>query len=114
MEINIMSYEEIKGREYEQEKEADLDNSEVEDKNSKKEDVGNKDIAIDNNENKSDKVVEKKSNFMKELRSYIIIIVAAVLVAIFVNNFILSNTRVPTGSMENTIMCGNRLFGTSV
>lgn len=111
MEINIMSYEEIKGRESEQEKEADLDNSEVEDKNSKKEDVGNKDIAIDNNENKSDKVVEKKSNFMKELRSYIIIIVAAVLVAIFVNNFILSNTRVPTGSMENTIMCGNRLFG---
>ena len=110
MEINIMSYEEIKGRESEQEKEADLDNSEVEDKNSKKEDVGNKDIAIDN-ENKSDKVVEKKSNFMKELRSYIIIIVAAVLVAIFVNNFILSNTRVPTGSMENTIMCGNRLFG---
>lgn len=106
-----MSYEEIKGRESEQEKEADLDNSEVEDKNSKKEDVGNKDIAIDNNENKSDKVVEKKSNFMKELRSYIIIIVAAVLVAIFVNNFILSNTRVPTGSMENTIMCGNRLFG---
>ena len=111
MEINIMSYEEIKGRESEQEKEADLDNSEVEDKNSKKEDVGNKDIAFDNNENKSDKVVEKKSNFMKELRSYIIIIVAAVLVAIFVNNFILSNTRVPTGSMENTIMCGNRLFG---
>ena len=106
-----MSYEEIKGRESEQEKEADLDNSEVEDKNSKKEDVGNKDIAIDNNENKSDKFVEKKSNFMKELRSYIIIIVAAVLVAIFVNNFILSNTRVPTGSMENTIMCGNRLFG---
>ena len=106
-----MSYEEIKGRESEQEKEADLDNSEVEDKNSKKEDVGTEDIAIDNNENKSDKVVEKKSNFMKELRSYIIIIVAAVLVAIFVNNFILSNTRVPTGSMENTIMCGNRLFG---
>ena len=106
-----MRFEEIKGRESEQEKEADLDNSEVEDKNSKKEDVGNKDIAIDNNENKSDKVVEKKSNFMKELRSYIIIIVAAVLVAIFVNNFILSNTRVPTGSMENTIMCGNRLFG---
>lgn len=111
MEINIMSYEEIKGRESEQEKEADLDNSEVEDKNSKKEDVSTEDIAIDNNENKSDKVVEKKSNFMKELRSYIIIIVAAVLVAIFVNNFILSNTRVPTGSMENTIMCGNRLFG---
>ena len=36
-----MSYEEIKGRESEQEKEADLDNSEVEVKNSKKEVVGN-------------------------------------------------------------------------
>ena len=52
-----------------------------------------------------------KNNLLKEIRSYAIIIVAAVLVAVFVNTFIISNTRVPTGSMENTIMCGNRLFG---
>lgn len=65
----------------------------------------------DDEDNKELSKEEKKSNLIKEIRSYLIIIVAAVLVAVFVNNFILSNTRVPTGSMENTIMCGNRLFG---
>lgn len=56
-------------------------------------------------------MVDKKEKIIKEIISYIIIIVAAVCVAVFVNSFILSNTRIPTGSMENTIMCGNRLFG---
>lgn len=54
---------------------------------------------------------DSKSNLLKEIKSYAIIIIAAILVAVFVNTFIISNTRVPTGSMENTIMCGNRLFG---
>ena len=53
----------------------------------------------------------KKTKIIKEVTSYAVIIVAAVCVAVFVNSFILSNTRIPTGSMENTIMCGNRLFG---
>lgn len=63
---------------------------------------------IDNN---SDKKVDLKTKVIKEVTSYAVIIVAAVCVAVFVNSFILSNTRIPTGSMENTIMCGNRLFG---
>lgn len=57
------------------------------------------------------KEVDKKTRIIKEIISYIVIIVAAICVAVFVNSFILSNTRIPTGSMENTIMCGNRLFG---
>ena len=57
------------------------------------------------------KELTKTEYILKEIRSYVCIVIAAVLVAVVVNTYILSNTRIPTGSMENTIMCGNRLFG---
>ena len=52
-----------------------------------------------------------KSNFTRELISWILLIVGAIVVALIVNKTILANTEVPTGSMENTIHGGDRLFG---
>mgnify|MGYP000896060083 CR=1 FL=1 len=53
----------------------------------------------------------KGSSALRELLSWIQIIVIAAVVAFVLNNFLIANSRVPTGSMENTIMAGSRVFG---
>jgi signal peptidase I len=45
-----------------------------------------------------------------EILSWVKLIIFAVLAALFINNVILINAVVPTGSMENNIMPGDRLF----
>lgn len=47
----------------------------------------------------------------KEVIEWIITIAAAVLVALFINNFIIVNATVPTSSMEKTIMTNDRVIG---
>ena len=47
----------------------------------------------------------------KEIISWLQIIVAAVVIALGLNNFVIANSRVPTGSMENTIMSRSRVIG---
>ncbi|MFR5727580.1 MAG: signal peptidase I, partial [Clostridium sp.] len=47
----------------------------------------------------------------KEIISWIQIIAAAVIIALVLNNFIIANSRVPSGSMENTIMTKSRVIG---
>ena len=42
-----------------------------------------------------------------EFLSWVITIVAAVLIAMFLNRFVLINAEIPSGSMENTIMTGD-------
>lgn len=42
---------------------------------------------------------------------WVIVIVVALAVALFINFFIIVNSTVPTGSMENTIMSGSRMIG---
>ena len=54
---------------------------------------------------------EEPFSWKKEIISWIQIIVAAVIIALFLNNFIIANSRVPTGSMENTIMSKSRVIG---
>lgn len=49
--------------------------------------------------------------FLKEVFSWIQIIVIAALIAFLLNNFVIANSRVPSASMENTIMTGSRLIG---
>lgn len=48
---------------------------------------------------------------LRELFSYIKIIVAAVIIAFICNHYVIVNAKVPTGSMKNTIMEGDRLIG---
>jgi len=46
-----------------------------------------------------------------EILEWVVTIAAAVLVALFINNFIIVNATVPTSSMEETIMSNDRVIG---
>lgn len=52
-----------------------------------------------------------KNSIWKELWEYIKMIIFVVAVVLIVNNFLLINARVPSESMEQTIMTGDRFFG---
>lgn len=54
---------------------------------------------------------EKQNTFVLELLSYVKIIVAAILIAFIFTQYVIVNAQVPTGSMKNTIMEGDRLIG---
>lgn len=54
---------------------------------------------------------EQETSIIFELFGYIKLLIIAIIVALLVNNFIIVNAEVPTGSMNNTIMEGDRLIG---
>ncbi len=54
--------------------------------------------------------VQEKSA-VREVLSWLITILLAVLAALVIKNFIIINANIPSGSMENTIMEGDRIFG---
>ncbi len=63
-------------------------------------------------EDSAEKKKEKEPfNLKKELISWIQVFVTAALIALFINHFIIANSQVPTGSMETTIMPGDRVIG---
>lgn len=51
------------------------------------------------------------NKIIKEILSWIKIILVAGILAFIINNYIIANSVVPTGSMENTIMAGDRVIG---
>ena len=53
----------------------------------------------------------KEFDFWKEVFSWIKIFLIAVIIAFFINNVIIMNANVPTGSMQNTIMAKDRMIG---
>ena len=55
--------------------------------------------------------LDVKNSIWKELWEYIKMIIFVVVVVLIVNNFLLINARVPSESMEKTIMTGDRFFG---
>lgn len=62
----------------------------------------------DNNSN----IPEKEAvSWKSELISWIQVIIAAALIALFLNSCIIANSQVPTSSMENTIMAHDRVIG---
>lgn len=54
---------------------------------------------------------EEKINWKEEIISWVKIFVAAFLIAAVLDNFIIINANVPSGSMEQTIMTGDRMIG---
>ena len=46
--------------------------------------------------------------------SWVVTVGAAVLLALLIKNFLIINADVPTGSMENTIMPGDRFIGSRI
>ena len=53
----------------------------------------------------------KKSNLVSEILGWVIPIGIALAISLFLKNYIIINARVPSGSMENTIMTGDNLLG---
>ena len=54
---------------------------------------------------------EEKKGWKEELLSWGEVIVTAAVIAFILTTFIIANSEVPTGSMENTIMAGSRVIG---
>ena len=54
---------------------------------------------------------KKPQSFVRELFEWIKIFLVAGIAAFLLNNFVIANSTIPTGSMENTIMAGSRVFG---
>lgn len=54
---------------------------------------------------------EPKTDWKHEVWEWVKIIVTAALIALFLNSCIIANSRVPSPSMETTIMTGDRLIG---
>lgn len=52
-----------------------------------------------------------QSSFWKEFMEYLKMIIFVVVVVLIVNNFLLINAKIPSESMEQTIMTGDRVFG---
>ena len=56
-------------------------------------------------------MTDKKKEIIKEIISWIKVIALAFVVALLLNNFVIVNANVPTGSMESTIQPDDRLIG---
>ena len=59
----------------------------------------------------TEKQPEKKNTWKEELISWIQVLASAAAIAFVLTTFIIANSEVPTGSMENTIMAGSRVIG---
>ncbi|MBR6329763.1 MAG: signal peptidase I [Lachnospiraceae bacterium] len=72
-------------------------------------------MPTDNEENTGDGRMDvgamRKEKILKEIMEWGSVILTAVVISMFLNFCILVNARVPSASMENTIMTGDRLFG---
>ena len=53
----------------------------------------------------------EQTDLKKEIFSWVRVIAEALVIALLLNTFIIVNATVPSGSMENTIQPGDRLFG---
>lgn len=47
----------------------------------------------------------------RDIIEWIVVVVSAVCIAVVINTFFLVNAIIPSASMENTIMTGDRIFG---
>lgn len=63
------------------------------------------------NDKTSKKISKKKNSLGRELVEDVIMVLVVLVVVFLIKNFILINAQIPSGSMENTIMTGDRVFG---
>lgn len=68
---------------------------------------------MENNQNDLNDQGDEKEPFSwkAEIISWVQILVTAAVIAFVLNTFIIANSKVPTGSMETTIMAGDRVIG---
>lgn len=66
----------------------------------------------DNNvDNNQEEKKAKKKSLLKEIWEWAYMIAIAAAIAFLVNNFLITNSYIPTGSMEHTLPIGARVFG---
>lgn len=53
----------------------------------------------------------RKTTILREIISWVKVILSAILIAVIVDFFVIANAIVPTGSMETTIPAGSRIMG---
>lgn len=72
-----------------------------------------KDHAADQDDAKDKKADKEEENwsYFKEFMSWVIPLVTAVVIALFIKQFVIINANIPSPSMEKTIMTGDDLFG---
>lgn len=58
-----------------------------------------------------EKETNNKPSLLHEVWEYVRIIIVVVVTVLLINNFLLINARIPSESMENTIMVGDQIFG---
>ncbi|MFV0464626.1 MAG: signal peptidase I [Lachnospiraceae bacterium] len=54
---------------------------------------------------------QRETNSIKEVFSWLFTITLAIAAAFIIKNYIIINANIPSGSMENTIMTGDRIIG---
>ena len=54
---------------------------------------------------------KEKTGWVAELISWVQVLVSAAVIAFVLTTFVIANSEIPTGSMENTIMAGSRVIG---
>ncbi len=74
------------------------------------ENINEKDTAKQNR-TPSETSLGKAKYVLKETISWAIILVVAIVLALFITNFVIFKAVVPSGSMENTIQVGDKLIG---
>ena len=67
--------------------------------------------AVPESGKKADQEDQEPFDLKREVISWLQVIAMAALIAFCVNGFFIANSRVPSASMENTIMTGDRVIG---
>lgn len=73
------------------------------------EEESEKEKKNENNDKNHKKIV--KNPVLAEILDWVKVLTVAAVLAFCINNFIIANSTIPTGSMETTIMPGARVFG---
>ncbi len=77
-----------------------------------KERINNKETEItDSVSGDTDAAERKEKSLIREILEYVGMIGAVVVIAFLLETFIVINARIPSASMENTIMTSDRIFG---
>lgn len=72
------------------------------------------DIDTDFDSEQDKKKRRKRIKIIKEAASYLLVVLAAFILANVTNRFLIVNARIPTGSMIPTIMEGDRIIGNRI
>ena len=74
--------------------------------------MDNNNLEKTETEAEEEKKESAKTSFLREFLSWIEMVVIILAVVWVTTNYIIVNAKIPSGSMENTIMTGDRLIGT--